>query len=226
MASFRGHVAVGGATAATSVAALSAFTPVTDIPTLASVCGLVLVGSALPDIDSDTSMPFYLAFGTATLVVLAMVIHRTFLVTTDSNQLILIPLATLVFFWFIIGGIVKHLTRHRGMIHSIPALLVASLGTVYLAHTAGFDSLHATLFGIAIGLGFLSHLVLDEIYAGVNIHGIPFIPNKAFGSALKFGSRSHVANIFFYAITALFLFLTFPILSSSIPLIAPYVWGV
>jgi membrane-bound metal-dependent hydrolase YbcI (DUF457 family) len=127
---------------------------------------------------------------------------------------------------YFIGGIIKHLTHHRGMIHSIPALLVASLCTVYLAHTAGFDSLHATLFGIAIGLGFLSHLVLDEIYAGVNIHGIPFIPNKAFGSALKFWSQSKTANILFYAVAALFIFLTLPIIQSSIPLIAPYVPGV
>lgn len=40
---------------------------------------------------------------------------------------------------------------------------------------------------------------LDEIYAGVNFHGIPFIPNKAFGSARKLFSQSRWTNAFVYA---------------------------
>jgi hypothetical protein len=48
-------------------------------------------------------------------------------------------------------------------------------------------------------IGFLSHLVLDEVYS-VDFRGMKFSLNKFAGSALKFFSPSILANFVTYAL--------------------------
>ncbi len=57
-------------------------------------------------------------------------------------------------------------TYHRGIVHSIPAALFAGLLTVVLTHRLGqVAPLHAWLCGFFMTLGFIVHLVLDELYS-------------------------------------------------------------
>jgi hypothetical protein len=59
--------------------------------------------------------------------------------------------------------------------------------------------------GVALGLGYVLHLVLDELNSAVNFHGTPFIPNKALGSALKFVSQSALMNVLVYGALVLLI---------------------
>ncbi|MFO0999054.1 MAG: metal-dependent hydrolase [Planctomycetaceae bacterium] len=56
----------------------------------------------------------------------------------------------------------RNWTVHRGMFHSIPALIIASEVTFLAYHSS--DMKVRILMAIGTGLGFLSHLVLDEMY--------------------------------------------------------------
>ena len=91
------------------------------------------------------------------------------------------------------------------MAHSIPAAFLSGLFVFSLAVRMSFDEWHAFLLGIAMVAGYLLHLLLDEVYAAVNFHGTPFVPNAAFGSALKLFSGSRSINIFVYGAIAFFL---------------------
>lgn len=208
MASYRGHLAFGGITAAAGVAAISAFTDISDTGMLTTLFLLIIGGAFLPDIDSDSSLPFYLVYGGFCLAVTTVVVKAVLLETGDTRTRILVPLAALAFLWFVLGGIIKSMTHHRGMIHSLPALVIAALATVLVAARFEFVPAHMILFGLAVGVGYLSHLVLDEIYAFVDFHGLPFIPNKAFGSALKLWSSSKAASIACYLLLFILAYLT------------------
>jgi len=222
MASYRGHLAVGGATAAAGAAALSAFTPITDTGTLSIIFGLTFMASLLPDFDSDSGVPFYFVFGTFTLALLTYITREVLLLTPDIRYRVAIPLIGLAIIWFVLGGIVKNITHHRGMFHSIPALFIAAFGTVLVASALLYNPIHAVLFGLAVGLGFLSHLLLDEVNSIVDFQGLPFLPNKAFGSALKFWSSSLIASLFCYAILAAVAYAALPTVLATIHNLSPY----
>ena len=51
---------------------------------------------------------------------------------------------------------------------------------------------------LAVGIGYSSHLILDELNSIVNLNGIPFIPNKSSGSALKLYSNNHIVTVSVY----------------------------
>jgi hypothetical protein len=86
----------------------------------------------------------------------------------------------------------KHLTVHRGMFHSLPAAVIAA-EIAFLAHKSPEPHGQLVLAG-GVFLGFLSHLVLDEIYA-VDARGLRIRLNKAAGSALKLASQSAPATM-------------------------------
>src|SRR5437868_5398977 len=76
-----------------------------------------------------------------------------------------------LFVWGIVGTIFKRVTHHRGMAHSIPAAVLAGLATFFAASHFYFSDQDAFLLGVAVLAGYVVHLILDEIYAGVNFHG-------------------------------------------------------
>lgn len=207
MASFRTHVSFGVALGVLSVFLLMS---VAIAPPSWSffvlVWLMVTVGAILPDMDSDSGVPFHVTFGSLSLIVGGLV----FLVAREEmpGEYLNIAGAVLVsmtIMWGVFGSIFKRFTRHRGMAHSIPAAFLSGLVVFTLAAQLGFDEWRAFLLGVAMAVGYLLHLILDEVYATVNFHGIPFIPNRSLGSALKFFSKSRGINTLVYG--ALFFFL-------------------
>src|SRR5262249_47510635 len=77
----------------------------------------------------------------------------------------------------------KKVTVHRGMFHSVPAMLIAGL-FVFLAYQSPSLLIRVYLAG-GIMLGFFSHLLLDEL-CSVDLTGARLRLNKYAGSALKF----------------------------------------
>ena len=208
MASFRAHVSVGIALGAVNVLALIAFALVPpDWSYFALAVMAVSVGAVVPDIDSDSGIPFHVGFGSLSLLsgVLAFLFAWTY---SATNSVLLIggPILAVLFTWCVVGSIFKKFTRHRGMTHSVPAAAIFGLLLFLLASYLNFSDWHAFLLGLSLTAGYLAHLILDEVWAATNFHGTPFVPNKAFGSALKFISHYQTANVVTYTILFILLF--------------------
>ncbi|MFZ2887106.1 MAG: metal-dependent hydrolase [Minisyncoccia bacterium] len=204
MAMFREHVAFGAIISMLVVVAVYFYALVTDPLLLLFLFGVTVIGSFLPDVDSDSGMPFYLVFGTMTLaatgVVLLYTLNSTY--AADWRYLTGIPAGALLIFWFIVGGVVKKCTHHRGIFHSLPALAISGVGSFLVARHYGLDENIAWIFGGAMAAGYLCHLILDELHAGITLDGIPFNPKSSFGSALKLFSDSNRVNMATYLLLA------------------------
>jgi hypothetical protein len=83
------------------------------------------------------------------------------------------------------------------MFHSIPAMLIAGL-IVFLLYQNPDMNLRCYMAG-GVMIGFLSHLILDEL-CSVDFSGIKIRLNKAAGSALKFYSSSWLTTMTAYAV--------------------------
>lgn len=110
--------------------------------------------------------------------------------------------------------VIGRLSVHRGMYHSIPAMLIAGL-IVYLEYGSPDRHLRIVL-AVGVMLGFLSHLVLDEIYS-VDINGIRIKLKSSAGSAVKLFSESWGANLACYAMLGVLLFLVWVDLEQNPP---------
>lgn len=103
---------------------------------------------------------------------------------------------------YLLCEIVKKITSHRGIMHSIPFALLCAEAGFFIFIPSGIAM--ATAVGISVFAGFITHLVLDELNSIALRRG--FIPKfkTSWGSALKLKSGSTVANliVYFLVITA------------------------
>ena len=188
MAGFRMHIGVS--TACGVAAGVTAAIPLKHSPSTALLVGtFTAVGGMLPDLDSDSGVPLREVTGLAAAVTPMLLYNRL----KDMGMTHEAVLATLVVAYVVVRyGVVhlfRHVTVHRGMFHSIPAMLISGL-MVYLAYNCP-TAQQSTRYVLAGGvmLGFLSHLILDEIYS-VDLSGVvPKLKSSA-GSAFKLFSSS------------------------------------
>jgi hypothetical protein len=105
---------------------------------------------------------------------------------------------------FALAKLLKHLTVHRGMFHSLPAAAIAGELTFLLAS----GDLQLRIYkAAAVVLGYMTHLVLDEIYSVQVVRGKTKL-KKSFGTAVKLFGHNFLANAFTYAALAGLTFLT------------------
>lgn len=210
MALFREHVSVGAIAGAVGVTVLYFYALVTDPLLLALLFAVTTTASFVPDLDSDSGVPFYVMFGLFTLVCTSVALYWTLSNYPNSwYALVGIPLATMLVVWFVVGELFKNFTKHRGMMHSIPMMLIVGL-LVYLtaAHFSAGETL-SMWFALAAALGFATHLVLDEFHSELTFDGIPFNAKKSLGTALKLFSQSTFINVFTYLLLTTLLYMVF-----------------
>ena len=197
MASYRGHLMLATPLGA-AYGSLSLLYPQWDWGPLFLGAGFCAIGGVLPDLDSDSGVPQRELFGTMSAVAAALLYHplRHRQALPVEQALVLVGLCYFLL-RYVGAALFRRITVHRGMFHSIPAMLIAGL-TIYLVYPTPDLMLRLYLAG-AIMVGFLSHLVLDEFYA-VDFNGARVKFNKFSGSALKFGSHSWLATLAAYAL--------------------------
>jgi len=155
-----------------------------------------MIGSVLPDIDHDNSTPTkILQFLFANLIAFIL----------SFKYIGKVPILNIVFIWVVsyIGAITlfylfKKFTKHRGIIHSIPMafvfwFLVSLVSYKYFA----LSVMISYLLGFFVFLGYMTHLILDEIYS-VDITNKRL--KKSAGTALKLYSHNKIANLVVYAL--------------------------
>jgi len=206
MASFKSHISFGVLTAvALSVLAFSlAWASIEIIPL---IFVLTIIGSMLPDIDSDTGRPVKILF--FTLAILSIFVTYSYLQVDGkiSQDLIFKSLGSGLFVYFVVGFVFKKATDHRGIFHSIPMAIIMGLLAILVLKNYNFSNETLKVIGISVVVGYLCHLILDELNSAVNLSGIPFIPKKSLGSALKLTSDSKLSTTIMYMVLLFLLFI-------------------
>lgn len=189
MANFKTHVSFSTATGV--VYGTGIWLLGIPAPTCALAGGMCALAGMLPDIDSKSSRSLqeclYLAAGLGTMLLIGRL--REF----PINDEIVLFLGGLNFLLlrFGLGAVVRRWTVHRGLLHSVPAALIA--GGIAFLLSSGPTSFRA-IKAVGLILGFLSHLLLDEIYS-VDVRGVRL--KKSFGTALKFFDVKKPERTFF-----------------------------
>jgi membrane-bound metal-dependent hydrolase YbcI (DUF457 family) len=205
MASFRGHLTFSVSLGAV-YGGLSYWQLGTDWGSSALAAGLTAIGGMLPDLDSDSGRPVRELFGLAAVFVPLILLRRLMYEGLTSEQILVICGIAFLVVRYGLSAAFKRLTVHRGMFHSIPAMLIAGLMIFLGYHHHNYQP--RAFMAIGVMIGFLSHLVLDEI-CSVDFRGLTPRLNKYAGSALKLTSPSRPATILTYALLAFLGFLTF-----------------
>ena len=194
MANFRTHV-VGAAVPSALLASWLLHAHGLSLPVSAAclVCGST--GGLLPDVDSEESIPTRLVFSTvgalSALLAASAVYQRL-----GSEYAPLFALATgLLTYVLIRYGLVDlfhAVTKHRGVIHSIPMAAACGLALHHgLSLALSMAASVAMWPGIFLSGGFIVHLLLDELYS-VDLRGARL--KRSFGTAMKLGSRSNLTG--------------------------------
>ncbi len=205
MASYRGHLTFAGMLGA-GYGSLALLEWNYDWGPALVAAGLTTLGGLLPDLDSDSGVPVRELFGVSASVAPFLLYKRVSEWRQHSTEQTLVLLAAVyVFIRYVLSTLFKHASVHRGMFHSVPALFIAGLAT-YLIYPTNDLRLRIFLAG-AVMLGFLSHLVLDEIYS-VDFMGARLHLNKYAGSAVKFVSKSWPATLTAYLLLAFLVWRT------------------
>ena len=165
------------------------------LPTCLLAGGLCSVSGMLPDIDSDSGTPLResVAFGAA--VAPMLLLGRFQQVGMSHESIVLAAAGIYLLIRFGLSWALKRYTVHRGMFHSIPAALV--FGEIAFLGASGDDAMRLYKAG-AIVMGYLSHLLLDEIYSIEWSRGRLRL-KSSFGTALKLFGRSSWSNLTTYA---------------------------
>jgi len=202
MANFKTHLSAGTLLGIACASGAMMYGITTEWTILVLLVFAISVGSFLPDVDSDSSAPFKIVFYSLGIIFSIFAILWT--TSNYPNQLfiiIVVPISTFFIIRFVLGTIFKKFTHHRGIFHSIPMAAVSILSTLFVLQKCHhFTELQNLLLAVGVGVGFIGHLILDEIYAATNFNGKKFRPNKNLGSALKFWSHSLPMTLFVYII--------------------------
>ena len=205
MAGFRTHITVSSALGvACGAAAVQPLGFSTETAVLAA--GLTAVGGMIPDLDSDSGIPVREMFGLTAVVLPLTMIPRLAQMHVSQEGILASLLFGYLFIRYMGSRVFKYFTVHRGMFHSLPAMLIAGL-VVYLGYHSP-DRRLRMLFACGVMIGFLSHLVLDELYS-VDLRGIKVKLKPSAGTAMKFVSPSLVATTTCYTLLGALFYLAY-----------------
>jgi hypothetical protein len=196
MAGYREHISVSGLLGVTVGVGATygfGFTPIQG-----AIAGcLTGVAGMLPDLDSASGRPVRELFGLCAVVASLIVMQNLVETRGDLEEAMFYSVFTYAAVRF--GGkyLFSKLSVHRGMFHSIPALLISAQITFLFYHG---DTLRVNLLmAVGVAVGFMSHLILDELYS-VHWSGVTVKLKSSAGSAVKFFSSSLFPNFIAYSL--------------------------
>jgi membrane-bound metal-dependent hydrolase YbcI (DUF457 family) len=164
---------------------------------------LATLSGLLPDLDSDSGVE--LKGFTGILGVLVAVAVWQELANVRPEPAFEFHLWAVVLAYILVRHglrrIMSHLTVHRGISHSLPTCAVwGALAYLYYParqHQPDQQHLIRLMMGLAVMVGFFSHLLLDEI-CSVDLRGARV--NKAFGTAIKLWAPNPWTTLLMYGL--------------------------
>ena len=198
MANFPTHIttsAVLGATYGT-VAHVGYGLP---LPSCLLAGGLCTIAGLLPDVDSDNAVILREILAFVAAVIPMLLLDRFRALGWNQESIVVASGVLYVVIRFGVGELIRQMTVHRGMWHSLPAAGIASLVVYYLCDCPDVTMRLFKTGGVT--LGFVWHLVLDEVYAVDSGSGRVRV-KRSFGTAFKLYGKNPVANVLAYGLLA------------------------
>ena len=182
MANFTTHIAVGTVVSG-ALATLTLAANVVPHESLIAVTLAGVIGSVLPDIDLKDSRPSRALFA-GLGIFFSFAVLFTCAGKYSIVELWMLWLGTLVGIRYGLHAIFHRIAVHRGIWHSLLATVFCALLTaVVFKYILGEADGIAWLGGGFLAIGYITHLVLDEIYS-VDVMDVRL--KASFGTALKF----------------------------------------
>ncbi|NPA55993.1 MAG: metal-dependent hydrolase [Epsilonproteobacteria bacterium] len=203
MANFNTHFNVASFTSAVVASSMYYHGDITKLDAVLYF-SMGILGGVLPDIDSNNSKP------TRVMQTIFANLAAFFVLLKYIN---VYPILNLALIW--VGSLLgvmalfyifSKFTTHRGMFHSIIAgVLFWFIFTLLFYYVFGFGVLKSWYVGMFVFIGYLTHLILDEIYS-VDLAGARI--KSSFGSAFKLFNDDIVSVVGFYmSVIILYFFL-------------------
>ncbi len=158
--------------------------------------GLCGIAGILPDLDSKSGVPVREIMALAAAIVPMMMIDRFQHMNMGPESIVLAGALIYIVIRFGVGEIFKLYTVHRGMWHSIPAAITCGLLAMFICSCEDYRL--RVFKAVAVFIGFMAHLVLDEIWS-IELRGGRIHLKSSFGTAIKFWGKSLWGNLSTYA---------------------------
>ncbi|MBF0121342.1 MAG: metal-dependent hydrolase [Desulfobacterales bacterium] len=199
MAGFKTHL-MGSVLSGAGIALLAYFDKKLNLTQASAIFIVGSIGGLLPDLDSDTSKPFALLFQLISVLIPSVFFLKANSYSDRSSEFIIIYFTvSYLLINYTLRHIIKRMTIHRGIMHSIPfTVLSGQLG--YLLFISSGANV-AYIAGISVFSGCLMHLLLDE-FEGFKLKGgfIPVFKRSKNATVFKLSSQSAIATFFVYFI--------------------------
>jgi hypothetical protein len=207
MANFPTHIAVGTVVSG----ALATVTLAADLVAPENIVAVTLagvLGSVLPDIDLEESRPAKAMFSGLAIFFSFAVLFGLEQKSYSIAEMLILWVGTLLLVRFGLKELFFHFSYHRGVWHSLLALVFCSfLTAIVFSRLLGRPDGIAWLAAVFMGVGYLTHLVLDEIYA-VDIMDTRV--KASFGTALKLFDYRHLGHSAAMAAATVLVFMVTP----------------
>lgn len=204
MGNFGHHLA--GSVAAAGVCGVAAYYGLHTGLADAGACGLVCgISGLIPDIDSPVSRPSDIIANLAGALAPMFALQALDSSGYSPSELLIIAFITYLIARFGLRSMIGRFTVHRGMIHSIPAAVIWG-SIVFLAFRRA-PALTQNIMAAGATIGFVVHLLIDELFSLVDISGGKFTPKASSGTALKFFGSAIFPNILTYIILSVLLYI-------------------
>lgn len=183
MADYRTHL-LGGMVAGAAAAATAAWFAWTEPWRLPLVGVVGVVGGLAPDIDSDNSRPVKILFRTAAVVIPTALVWRVAPLHAVPERALVAWVLLASFVRWPLCWLFKRATVHRGIFHSVPAIVIFGCACFLFAGRRAEDVTYQIAVGLTAAVGYLTHLALDELWS-VDFEGRTIRVKKSLGTALK-----------------------------------------
>jgi hypothetical protein len=204
MAGFKTHVSVSTVLGVGYGAAAYGYwhLPPSTCILAAGLCG---VSGMLPDLDSGPGRPLQESCSFAAAALPMMLIDRFEAWGMNHEMIVIVGAAMYFLIRFGLPEVLKLLTDHRGMFHSIPTAII--FGEMAFLLSSGVDERLRLLKAGGVVLGFLSHLTLDEIWSVEFFSRHPGL-KKSFGTALKIFGKGWWPNLLTFTLLGAITFVS------------------
>ena len=201
MAGFKAHLA-GGIASGAGMSLIGLFLKGLSLTQTGAIFVVGSVGGLLPDLDSDTGKPLAFLSQLVSILIPSVLFIKAARIGGDSPEFLICYFTiSYLLINYVVCSILRQVTVHRGMMHSIPFAFVCG-GIGYLLFVSSGKQM-AVLAGVAVFMGCFVHLLLDEVSSFTLKLGFIPVIKKSIGSAFKLRSDSLSATFFIYLILVL-----------------------
>ncbi|HRD78502.1 MAG TPA: metal-dependent hydrolase, partial [Hyphomicrobiaceae bacterium] len=206
MANFPTHIAIGGLVAGTlATVTLAADVVAPENLVVVTVAGIL--GSVLPDIDLKDSRPSRAMFNGLAAFFSAAVLF-TIAYKYSIVEMWIMLLGTFLLVRYGAHSMFHRMSYHRGIYHSLLAAVFFAFATAAAyKHVLGRHEGVAWLAAAFMFVGYLTHLILDEIYS-VDVMDTRI--KASFGTAIKPIDFKHPGHTAVMALAAAAMFMVTP----------------